>query len=186
MRNTCHIRSNSQGVLLELEQRVPLSGKALVVVLDVLAWLGFIGFLIYRPSELSGVLLALAIVFMLFLLFVIDRFTAWTLWGREWVQVRPHALTYWRSYGPLRGPRRTVPLRNVQIAHRWMKRFYGVPYGKFIITNNSATQHAQVAYESTILLPKPQIAAIEQRLNQLFWDTPLHEPKQVEREMFWN
>ncbi len=134
-----------------------LTGKIILIVLNLLGWSLFLFAAISIPGEEIGSFIIPLVIFVLILVFGLGRYTTWNLWGSEFVRINTKSLSYSRSYGIIQTTEKVIEIKSLAVSYEKIRFFGDVEHGRLIFFDYDDLDNPFEVFQTTILISKIKI-----------------------------
>jgi len=167
MKDKCTYTTDGVSVYLDLTLVSSLTGRIILVILNLILWTGFILIFSFIPKEEISSFIFPAILIIAFLIYVPLRFTLWNIWGKEFIRVSPRSISHSRSYGFFSTKEKTIDINRFGFGYEVTKKFGGEDYGTFYFYNYQDNDNPELIFENSIHISKETAEEITELLDSL-------------------
>lgn len=167
MKDKCKFTTDGASVYLDLTLVSSLTGRIILIILNLLLWTGFILIFSIIPKEEISSFIFPAILIIAFLIYVPVRFTFWNIWGKEFIRISPRSISHSRSYGIINTNEKTININRFGFAYEVTKKYGGEDYGTFYFYNYHDNDSPELIFENSIHISKEIAEEITELLESL-------------------
>lgn len=179
MRYTSDIYFDGICIYLTSELKAATIPKLFLVLINIAAWVGFVVISIYIPGEEVISLIFPTVLIPLLLIFFLVRFTAWNLWGKEYLVINTKSITYMRSYGLIETKNKTIRIEKKLFAgFKKIKVFQQTEYGILEFWDYDQNDYPRIIFETAILMTKASAEDVISLIVELY-NHEFFERKQI-------
>jgi hypothetical protein len=155
MKNKSTVHFDGICIYLNSEIRVALIGKVILIVFNLIAWAGFMALALSVPGEEVKSFLIAFFIIPAFLIFIVGRYTAWNLWGKEFIIVNTKAITYSRSYGIIQTNDTIIKIeKSLAFSYNRVRIDGEKEFGELHFFDYDENNNPRNIFETTILMTK--------------------------------
>lgn len=160
MRNYCKVDSDGICVYINTKVISAKIGVIILIIINLIAWPGYIYLATIIPVQKESGLIIPLIIFLLFLIFGLGRYTAWNLWGQEYIRINTKSINYFRSYGIISTNEKKIKIKRPGLSYEKFKTFDDIEYGKLYFYDYDEDNNPILVFETTILIQKEDAITI--------------------------
>ncbi|MHC1774164.1 MAG: hypothetical protein AB9834_02005 [Lentimicrobium sp.] len=168
MNNRVNLHSDGICIYMDSYVGAALTGKIILIVMNLLGWSLFLYAAISIPGEEMGSFIIPLVIFVLVLVFGLGRYTSWNLWGSEFLRINTKSLSYSRSYGIIQTTEKVIEFKSLAVSYEKIRFFDGVEHGRLIFFDYDDLDNPFEVFQTTILIPKLEIDEILDMIENLF------------------
>ena len=169
MKNISTVHFDGICIYLNSEIRAALIGKVILILFNLIAWTGFIALASSVPgNEVKSFLFAFIIIPVI-LIFIVGRFTAWNLWGKEFIIVNTKAITYSKSYGIIQTKDTIIKIeKSLGFAYQSVRIDGNKEFGELHFFDYDENNNPKNIFETTILMTKEIAEEVISNIEDLY------------------
>jgi hypothetical protein len=169
MKNTCEVHSDNICVYATLSIQPSAIGRVMLTIINLFPWAIYIYVAAQIPGEEVGQYALPLIIVPLFLVFTIGRYSAWNLWGKEFITINTKAITYSRSYGVILTKEKVIEIKNtLSLQYERLTKLKGIEYGRLHFFDYDENNNPIEIFETTIMIPKEDNQEIIEHIHHVY------------------
>lgn len=168
MNNRANIDFDGICIYMDSHVGATLTGKIILIVMNMLIWLLFLTAAINIPGEEIGSFIIPLVIFFLVLVFGLGRYTSWNLWGSEFIRINTKSLSYSRSYGIIQTTEKVVEIKSLRVSYEKIRFFGDVEHGRLIFFDYDDLDNPFEVFQTTILISKFKIDELLTLVEKLY------------------
>lgn len=168
MKNICKIHFDGICIYLESTIKASLTGKIILIILNLIAWPGYIFIAAIIPgTELKSFIIPLGIIFLL-LVFILGRYSTWNFWGKEFVRINTKSVSFSRSYGIIQTKEKIIEIDRLGYSYEHIRTYGKIKYGKIHLFDYDKNNNPISILETAVLIPESDAEIIMENINELY------------------
>jgi len=157
---------NFDGICLYIDSYIgaALIGKIILIMANLIGWSLFF----YVAVNISGEEVKpflFPLVFFFLVLFMVARFTAWNLWGAEFIRINSKSLSYSRSYGVIQTKEKVIEFKALRTSYEKIRYFNDVEHGNLYFYDYDELDNPFEIFRTSVLISKPKADEILQNID---------------------
>lgn len=168
MKNRTNLHSDGICIYMDSHVGAALTGKIILIVMNLLGWSLFLLTAISIPGEEMGSFIIPLVIFVLLLVFGLGRYTSWNLWGSEFLRMNTKSLSYSRSYGIIQTTEKVIEIKSLAVSYEKIRFFDDVEHGRLIFFDYDDLDNPFEVFQTTILISKFKIDEILDMIEHIY------------------